>query len=70
MRGETFFQHQNNLIETNQNDRADRIAVKVINHLGDGVMKMLGIQCVISELYRVYQVILYFQYNLIQLDRT
>jgi hypothetical protein len=25
-------------METNKNDRADRIAVKVINHPGDGVM--------------------------------
>ena len=37
----SFFQKQITLTETNQNDRVNRIAVKVINHLGDEVMKVL-----------------------------
>ena len=36
-----FFQHQITLIETNQIDRASRIAVNGINHLGDEVMKVM-----------------------------
>ena len=38
-----FFQHQITLIETNQIDRASRIAVKVINHLGDGAMRVMRV---------------------------
>jgi hypothetical protein len=38
-----FFQHQISLRETNQNDRASRIAVNGINHLGDGAMKVMRV---------------------------
>ena len=38
-----FSKAQKNFIETNQNDRADRIAVKVINHHGDGVMRVFKV---------------------------
>ena len=38
-----FFQYQITLRETNQIDRASRIAVKVINHLGDGAMKVMRV---------------------------
>ena len=38
-----FFQHQITLIETNQNDRASRIVLNGINHLGDGVMKVMRV---------------------------
>ena len=38
-----FFQHQIPLRETNQIDRASRIAVKVINHLGDGAMRVMKV---------------------------
>ena len=38
-----FFQHQITLIETNQIDRASRIAVNGINHLGDEVMKVMRV---------------------------
>ena len=40
-----FFQHQIPLRETNQIDRASRIAVKVINHLGDGAMRVFKLVC-------------------------
>jgi hypothetical protein len=33
-----FSEHRKNFIETNQKDRADRIAVNGINHPGNGVM--------------------------------
>ena len=47
----SFFQKQITLTETNQNDRVNRIAVKVINHLGDEVMKVLGVQCVNCSMF-------------------
>ena len=40
-----FFQHQITLIETNQIDRASRIAVNGINHLGDEVMRVFKLVC-------------------------